>query len=126
MFVMSCTSVTVIDRAYLKKGLCDDKGQEFRLPVANFEIDHSAKNECKVLCSFISIFLFVAGSLFVSRPFARPEKSSNVFSEDVKYAQTTVLQCHVLIICFFTAQTMMPTGVLLFVFETLAMNQVLF
>ena len=84
----------------LKKGLCDDKDQEFRLPIANFEIDHSARNECKVLCSFIFIVLHGAGSSFVSRPFARSKKSSNVFFEAIKDAQTTVLQCHVLIICF--------------------------
>ena len=37
------------------------------------------------------------------------KKSSNFFSEAIKDAQLTVLQCRIL-----TAQTMMPTGVLLF------------
>ena len=99
MFVMSFTSV-VVDRAPFKKTSEMAKVDEFRLPIANFEIDHSARNECKVLCSFISIFVYGAGSLFVSRPFAKPKKSSNVFSQAIKDAQTTFLQCHVLIICF--------------------------
>ena len=47
--------------------------------------------------------MYGAGSLFVSRPFAMPKKSSNVFSEVIKDAQTAVLQCHVLIICFYSA-----------------------
>ena len=98
MFVMSFTFV-VVDRASFKS-LWDGKGQDFLLPIANFEIDHSARNECKVLCSFFSIFVSDAGSLFVSMPFNRPKKSSNVFSEAIKDAQTTVLQCHVLITCF--------------------------
>ena len=48
-------------------------------------------------------------SLFL--PFARPKskKSWNFFR-----SQITVLLCHVLIIYFSTAQTMMPTGVILF------------
>ena len=52
-------------------------------------------------------------SLFL--PFARPksEKSWN-FSR----SQITVLLCHVLVICFSTAQTMMPTNVILFLLET--------
>ena len=42
----------------------------------------------------------------------KAKKSSNVFSEAIKDAQTTVLQRHVLVICLLTAQIMMPTGVL--------------
>ena len=42
-------------------------------------------------------------------PLLRPKKSPNVFSGAIKDAQTTVLQCHVLVTFFFTAQTMMPS-----------------
>ena len=66
MFVMSLSSV-VVDRLSFKMTSEMTKGQEFRLPIANFEIDHSARNECKVLCSFI--FMYGAGSPFASRPF---------------------------------------------------------
>ena len=36
--------------------------QRFWFPIANFEIDHSAGNKCKVLCSFISTFVYGADS----------------------------------------------------------------
>ena len=62
-------------------------GQDFGLPVANFE----NSNECKVLCSFIFIFVYDADSLFVSRPFATLK-----FTKEVKL----FLQCHFLIIYF--------------------------
>ena len=63
----------VVDHASFKKTSEMTKGKEFRLPNANFEIDHCPTNECKVLCSFISIFVYGADSLFVSRPL--PDKS---------------------------------------------------
>ena len=44
--------------------------------------------------------------------------SSDIFSKAIKDAQTTVLQCHVLVVCFFTAQIVMSTGVLLFLLDT--------
>ena len=47
----------------------------------------------------LEIFLYGAGSLFPG-PLPGKKKSSNVFSEAIKDAQTTVLHCHVLIICF--------------------------
>ena len=37
--------------------------------------------------------MYGAGTLFVSRPFAKAKKSSNFFFEAIKDAQTTVLQC---------------------------------
>ena len=54
-------------------------------------------------------------------PLLRPKgKSLNVFfSEAIIDAQTAVLQCHVLVMCFFfTAQIMMPPGVLLLYVES--------
>ena len=65
------------------------------------------RKSCSGLCTVLVLYLFPG-------PLLRPKKSSNVFSEAIKDAQTTVLQCHVLVICFFTAQIMMRTGVLLF------------
>ena len=60
---------------------------------------------------FCVLVRYGADSLFVSRPFAEAKKSSNVFSEAIKDAQTTVLQCHVLVVCFFhSANHDVPTG----------------
>ena len=98
MFVLSFTSA-VVDRASFKKTSEMAKVKSFSCQL-QISKSTTARNQCNVLCSFISIFVHGAGSLFVSRPFARPEKSSNIFSEAIKDAQTTVLQCHVLIICF--------------------------
>ena len=63
---------------------------------------HSATNECKVLGSFISIFMYGADSLFVSAFLLDQSlrKSSNFFSKAIKDVQITVLQCHVLNIYF--------------------------
>ena len=62
-------------------------------------------NECKVLCSSC-LSLCMVPTLFVSRPFAKPnlKKQLKLFLHD---------QCHLLYLIFFTAQTMMPTGVFL-------------
>ena len=81
--------------------------------VANF--DHSATNESKVLCSFISILVHGV-DYFVSRPFATPKFKKEIklflrsYERHPSYC-SPVSHSHYI---FFTAQTMMPTGVLLF------------
>ena len=81
---MSFTSV-VVGRASFKKISETAKVKSFGFLLQISKFDDSATNECKVLCSFISVFMYSADSLFASRPFAWPKfkKSSNFFSEAI-------------------------------------------
>ena len=65
------------------------KVKSFDWQFSNFEINHSARNECDVLCSFISISVYGADSLFLSRSLLDQslKMSSNFFSEAVKDAK---------------------------------------
>ena len=89
---MSCMSFTsvVVDRACFKK---TSDMQESRagsgLSIATCKFRNG--NECKVLCSFIFIFVYDADSLFVSRSFAVPK-----FKKEVQL----FLHCPYLIIYF--------------------------
>ena len=82
---MSFTSV-VAERAYFRK---TSEMTRIKSPIASCKVQNG--NECKVLCSFILIFMYDADFLFVSRPFDIPkfEKEHKLF-----------LQCHFFLIYF--------------------------
>ena len=58
MFVMCFTSVEVDGASFRKTS----ETTKVLITDCKFEIDHSARNKCKVLCSFISTFVYGADS----------------------------------------------------------------
>ena len=75
----------VVDSASFKKTLEMARVKSFNCQLQSLKIGNCAAlatNECKVLCSFNSIFGYGTDSSFVSRPFAIPmlKKRAQTFS----------------------------------------------
>ena len=114
MFVMSFTSV-VVDRASFKKTSEMAKVKSFDCQLQISKSTTLLQISVKFM-HFYLYFVYGAGCLFVSRPFARPEsqKELKLFLRSYKRRPHYCSPVSRSDYTFFTAQTMMPTGVLLF------------